>query len=145
MIVKIKTLKEFHNWVQKDVIPLLTVKTLVLLEGPMGAGKTEFVKTTIEHLNLGVVQSPTFAFHHVYAKDSNGLRAHHVDLYRLKSQEDLESIGFWDLFQDERNIIFVEWANRISEDSWPWGWSILKIKIEKGQEQERQIELTKLN
>lgn len=125
----VSTLAEFHKWVEQEVLPKLQPRTLILLEGEVGAGKTELVKTLCQLLNLEDVQSPTFAFHNLY--EGSGLRLHHVDLYRLEGEEDLESIGFWDLFENEQDIILVEWSNMIADEAWPWGWNKIKIKLEK--------------
>ncbi len=124
---KAKDLKSFHNFVKSEVVPLVKPKTLFLLSGDLGAGKTELVKTVAEAFKSQAVQSPTFAFHHLYQIQKMNL--HHVDLYRLKSEEDLESIGFWDLFENQEDVIFVEWSNLINDQAWPWGWDKIKIEI----------------
>jgi tRNA threonylcarbamoyladenosine biosynthesis protein TsaE len=83
------------------------------------------------------VQSPTFAFHNVY--DNSSLKMHHVDLYRLDSEEDLESTGFWDLFENEDDVMFVEWSNLIHDEAWPCGWKRIDIEIKKLDSGAREI------
>lgn len=134
---EIQNLEEFHSWVRDQILPLMQPQTLVLLEGEVGAGKTELVKTLCQLLGLKDVQSPTFAFHNLYS--SPNLNLHHVDLYRLKNEEDLESTGFWDLFQNENDVILVEWSNMIQKDAWPWGWKKVFIQIEKQSGSKRKI------
>jgi len=55
---------------------------LIALDGPLGAGKTAFVRGLASGLGLDprVVKSPTFVLHHVYGSPP---RLHHLDLYRL--------------------------------------------------------------
>jgi len=133
------SLVEFKSWVRRRVSPLVGPRVLFLLEGEVGAGKTELVKTLCEALNLLEVQSPTFAFHHCYSGPQ--IRLHHVDLYRARSEEDLESTGFWDLFQNEEDTILVEWADRLQGDVWPWNWMVHRIQIEKLAGEERRVSL----
>ncbi len=136
---KITDLKAFHQMVRTEIIPLVKPKTLFLLSGELGTGKTELIKTVAEHFQMKDVQSPTFAFHHRY--QAKHLNLHHVDLYRLKSEEDLESIGFWDLFENVDDVLFVEWSNLIQSDAWPWGWKQVKIEIKKLAENSREVNL----
>ena len=135
--VEVKDLNAFHDFVKNEVIPLVTPGTLFLLSGELGAGKTELIKTVAEHFKMDDVQSPTFAFHNAYR--NNSLVIHHVDLYRLNSEEDLESTGFWDLFENENDVMFVEWSNLIHDDAWPWGWKRVDIEIKKIDDQRREI------
>jgi tRNA threonylcarbamoyladenosine biosynthesis protein TsaE len=123
----LENLNQFKNFVANQILPQVKPRTLFLLEGEVGAGKTELVKTICELLNLKDVQSPTFSFHHTYANTT--LKLQHVDLYRLKSEEDLESIGFWDLFEDEKSTLLVEWSNLIHTENWPWNWKLIKVQI----------------
>ncbi len=83
---------------------------VVALIGPLGAGKTEWVKGLAEGLGVDsrVVASPTF----VIASEYPGRRAlAHVDLYRLASEEALEATGFRDLLTPGA-VVAVEWADR---------------------------------
>ena len=134
---EIKDLADFKFFVQQEILPLLKAQTVFLLSGEVGAGKTELVKTIAEILKLEDVQSPTFAFHNSYQGEK--ITLHHVDLYRLQDEDDLESTGFWDLFENENDTIFVEWSNLILDHSWPWGWSQYFIEIKKTGEDSREI------
>lgn len=107
----------------------------------MGAGKTEVVKSVCQQMGFDPAHSPTFGFANLYQSQSSKLSLYHVDLYRIKSHEDLESTGFWDLFSDSNSVYFIEWASRIQNDNWPWGWTQIQIDIEKNDLQERTIKL----
>jgi tRNA threonylcarbamoyladenosine biosynthesis protein TsaE len=80
------------------------------LVGPLGAGKTEWVKGLAEGLGVDpkLVASPTF----VIASEYPGRRwLAHVDLYRIESEAELEAAGFVDLLGPGR-VVAVEWADR---------------------------------
>lgn len=110
----------------------LTGNEIILLSGPMGAGKTEFVKQLVAALSGTApdghksthTASPTYAFHHEYSIRSGAFAGKvpsvdHWDLYRLKNSADLESIGFWDSVSQSRGVICVEWPERVPAEDWP--------------------------
>ena len=132
------TKAQTRAWV-RSFLRELTRPCVVLLSGPLGAGKTQLVKWFLEDLGMNDTVSPTFAIHHSYEVKSGLID--HVDLYRLKSDEDLESSGFWDLFTQNQGLVFVEWADRLPEDVWPAGWKKVFIRLEKLGEEGRRIHL----
>lgn len=82
----------------------------IALCGPLGAGKTTFAKGIADGLNLGdVVVSPTYTL--VAIHQGGRLPLVHVDLYRIHDDQDLQSIG-WDALLDEDGVLVVEWADR---------------------------------
>ena len=123
---------------------LLQKRILFLFIGEVGAGKTTVVSELCKSLGMKEVASPSFAIHHRY-ENSTGQSIDHVDLYRLKSEEDLESTGFWDLFSQEESCIIVEWADQISTEAWPLYWPAYEIKFSKGHDDNRTIEIKKIN
>ncbi len=85
-------------------------RVCVALSGPLGAGKTVVVKGMAEGLGMAdTVTSPTFTFVNEY--HGGGRRLTHVDLYRIESYDDLESIGWSDVVL-EADVLAVEWAER---------------------------------
>lgn len=101
------------------------------LVGPMGAGKTYFVRSLTKYFNLNsevAVQSPSFALHQHYENDT--ISIDHLDLYRLESEEDLESTGFWDLFNQDKTLIIVEWADLLNLKNIPKKFNPLILKFE---------------
>ena len=88
----------------------------VALVGPLGAGKTVFVKGLATGLGVDprVVSSPTFVIAQQYALPSGPETLHHVDLYRLESWVELESIGFYDMLAAGQ-VTAVEWADRFPD------------------------------
>ena len=81
---------------------------VVALSGPLGSGKTTFVKAAVRALHDDdPTSSPTFTFWHRYAKP--GLPPiDHLDLYRIDDPAELAELGLEEAF-DGRSIVFVEW------------------------------------
>jgi tRNA threonylcarbamoyladenosine biosynthesis protein TsaE len=88
---------------------------LLALVGPLGAGKTAFVKGLAEGLGLdpAALASPTFVIASEYALPGGG-RLAHVDLYRVQSAGELEAAGFLDLLAPG-TLVAVEWADRLPD------------------------------
>jgi len=87
------------------------LKGVVLLIGELGAGKTTLAKGIAEGLGAAreeEVSSPTFTLIHEYGDPP---RVYHVDLYRLDSEREVESLGLDDLFSTDR-LILIEWGER---------------------------------
>jgi tRNA threonylcarbamoyladenosine biosynthesis protein TsaE len=87
---------------------------VVSLSGPLGAGKTAFVKGLAEGLGLDpdAVTSPSFVIASEYT--ASGARLAHVDFHRLASEADLEATGFADLLRPPR-VVAVEWGERFRD------------------------------
>ncbi len=113
--------------------PKLKGKNLFLLAGDLGAGKTTLVSLIAKTMNIHLVSSPTFSL------ISQHKNLTHVDLYRLESMEEIDATGFWEIFEEEDNVVFVEWAQKISDDLWPLDWDITRIAINKKSENLREV------
>ena len=105
----------------------LKERQILLLEGPVGAGKTQLTYFLVEALGGGEVSSPSFAIHNCYPL--NKFDIDHVDLYRLRDDEDIESTGFWDLFEKEKGLIIIEWPSKINRADIPTYWDQKCIKF----------------
>lgn len=140
----------------KELKFLLKKPQVLLLEGPLGVGKTTFVRFLFDFLgeegaNLlekdkslekgRSVISPAFSVHHSYSTPLGLIQ--HIDLYRLKNDEDLESTGFWDVFSDseQKYLIIIEWANLLNPRCLPPGWNYLKMIFSFGTGDTRHIQL----
>jgi tRNA threonylcarbamoyladenosine biosynthesis protein TsaE len=104
---------------------------VVALHGAMGVGKTTLVKTLCSMLGVvDEVSSPTYGLVNVYeipGKDPASSRTiHHIDLYRLKDEEEAQEAGVFDAFE-QQGLSFVEWPERISRSLPDHVWL---IKIE---------------
>ena len=97
----------------------------VALYGDLGVGKTAFVRGFASVITpTALVRSPTFALVNEYRAKPHVL--FHFDMYRIESEDDLDSIGFYDYL--DRGICLVEWSERI-----PYALpdDHLRVKIEK--------------
>ncbi len=84
---------------------------IVFLRGPIGAGKTVFVKGVAAA--LGLKSSPTsasFSLMKEYKNKRN--RLFHIDLFRLEEGE-VFNLGFEEMLEDERAVILAEWPDPI--------------------------------
>lgn len=86
---------------------------VLVLTGPLGAGKTEFVAGMAEGLGIDrtAVASPSFTVVHEYA--SEPLPLFHFDFYRLEREEEALVLGLEEYFSD--GISVVEWGERFPE------------------------------
>lgn len=95
--------------------PRLTTGDIVLLEGPIGAGKTHFCRALIQArlaadgAPLEDVPSPTFTLVQTYTTPKTEIW--HADLYRVTHPDEVEELGLLDAFDDE--ITLVEWPDRL--------------------------------
>jgi len=92
----------------------LSPPKLVVLRGALGAGKTTLIKGIAEGFQAASqenVTSPTFTLIHEYR--GPGVNVYHVDLYRVDTQRELETLGLDDLF-DENSVVLIEWGEKFA-------------------------------
>ena len=102
--------------VGRKLAELLAPPHLLLLRGDLGAGKTTLVKGIAQALDAAEpdeVTSPTFTLIHEYDGSRQGkpVKLYHLDVYRLESERQLETLGLDDLFSDGA-LILVEWGEK---------------------------------
>jgi tRNA threonylcarbamoyladenosine biosynthesis protein TsaE len=92
----------------------LNAGDLIALRGDLGAGKTRFVRALAEGLghDPAQVSSPTYVLLHEYESPTARIPLAHLDAYRLRGVEDLDSID-WDGLLTSSAAIAVEWPERI--------------------------------
>lgn len=84
---------------------------LILLNGEMGSGKTQFVKFLCNNLHtVTSVSSPSFLVLNEYSTNMD-FNIFHFDFYRLSDIRDLEEIGFYEILDSNKGLIIVEWAD----------------------------------
>lgn len=124
----------------------LTPPVLVLLLGELGAGKTTLAKGIVAGLGAASeedVTSPTFTLIHEYRSGrGNAPRVYHVDLYRIDTAREFETIGLEDLLA-ERAVVLVEWGEKLGPAlrKFSPGNSVLEIHLTASSDTERQIEI----
>ncbi|MEX0912943.1 MAG: tRNA (adenosine(37)-N6)-threonylcarbamoyltransferase complex ATPase subunit type 1 TsaE [Candidatus Paceibacterota bacterium] len=90
--------------------------TVVALHGDLGAGKTTFVQTVGQSLQVKEdITSPTFVVMKKYDIDKTGQKLIHIDAYRIESAEELSVLNLEEEISQPENIIFIEWAERVAE------------------------------
>lgn len=93
-----------------ELFHLLPSKSLVFLEGELGAGKTTLVRGYLRAAGYtGTVKSPTYNLVEEYT--IAGKLIYHFDCYRLNDPEELEWIGINDYFNQDC-VCFIEWPNK---------------------------------
>ncbi len=98
----------------RTLAPTLSPPQLVLLRGDLGAGKTTLVKGIVEAFQAASqedVTSPTFTLVHEYRGPAANL--YHIDLYRVDTPRQLETLGLDDLIADT-NILLIEWGEKFA-------------------------------
>jgi tRNA threonylcarbamoyladenosine biosynthesis protein TsaE len=112
----------------------------IALEGPLGAGKTQFVRGLVHGLggDERTVSSPTYVLLNIY--NTGRLTVYHLDAYRV-SGDDLGAIGFMELLE-QGGVVVVEWPQRAADllppdtidiHIEPTGKNTRRIKIERSQ------------
>ena len=90
----------------------LSPPRLVVLRGELGAGKTTLVKGIAEGFQAASadhVTSPTFTLVHEYRGPD--VSVYHIDLYRVDTQRELETLGLDDL-RDDKSVLLIEWGEK---------------------------------
>ena len=112
---------------------------LVLLRGELGAGKTTLIKGIAEGFGAArqdEVTSPTFTLVHEYR--SPRVNVYHVDLYRVDTPRELETLGLDDLVADDA-VLLIEWGEKFERFCRERD---VEIALERTGENERKIVLT---
>lgn len=113
---------------------------IILLDGPLGAGKTVLVKGLASALGIdpNEVTSPSFTLVNLYA---GRLPLFHIDLYRLdEGASAAHAVDLEDLLSNERAIIVMEWAHRLGQYRLPA--NVCRIDIEGDGDEARVISVS---
>ncbi len=139
-------LKEFITHSAEETISLgrrlsagLPPPKLVLLTGNLGAGKTTLIKGIAEGFRAArndEVTSPTFTLVHEYRGPEADV--YHVDLFRVDTERELETLGLDDL-RNERSVMLIEWGEKFSRFQRECD---VEIEIEQVGENDRKVRVS---
>ena len=133
----VESLKETLNLGEK-LSQKLNPQSIVLLQGPIGAGKTSFVQGIAKGLSISEeITSPTFSLSHHYS--SGKIPLIHLDLYRLDNISSAKEVFFSEEEEAVQNqaILVIEWPELIE----PLIDNFWKIKISYGKNYGRHYEI----
>jgi len=122
----------------RSLVDLLAPPKLVVLRGDLGAGKTTLIKGIAAGFQAAAeedVTSPTFTLVHEYRGPTANL--YHIDLYRVDTARQLETLGLDDL-REKDSVLLIEWGDkfpRFEQDR------DVEISLERVSEQGRRIRI----
>ncbi len=123
----------------KQIGSQLSGGEILLLDGPLGAGKTVLVKGIAAALDIDPeeVTSPSFTLVNPYA---GRLPFFHIDLYRLdEGAAAAHAVDLEELLTDEHAVVVIEWAERLGQ--YPLPANVWRIAIAGDGDQSRKIRL----
>jgi tRNA threonylcarbamoyladenosine biosynthesis protein TsaE len=100
----------------------LQLGDVVLLEGDLGAGKTEFARAVIQTLAGSPITVPSPTFTLLQSYDLPGLEVGHADLYRIEVAGELAELGLEECWAG--GALLVEWPERA-----PWLWPAERLTV----------------
>lgn len=110
--LQISTAEDMHEFGSK-LAGILKAGDLVILTGPLGAGKTTFTRGVGEGLQAtGNVSSPTFVIARTHKRDNSEVPLVHVDAYRLSSVHEFDDLDI----DIDHSIVLVEWGRGFAEE-----------------------------
>ena len=112
-LLALKSLSDL-NVVAAKFLRLMKDKKIFAFFGPMGVGKTTFIKALCNELGVvEIVTSPSFALVNEY-QTGIGEIIYHFDFYRIKKIEEVYDFGYEDYFFSN-NYCFIEWPDKVAE------------------------------
>lgn len=124
--VRQTTSTEATKQLATTLAPYLRAGDVIVLNGDLGAGKTQFVQGVAAGLGIGgPVTSPMFNILLSYMDGK--LPLFHFDLYRLDASDQLEDIGYYETV-DGPGATFIEWGDKFP-DALPYGYLQIDITV----------------
>ena len=119
----------------KDFASKLDKKSVVVLTGELGSGKTKFVEGFLSYFGLeNEISSPTFTIVNEYKNENATI--YHFDVYRLSDSSEFYEIGGDEYF--DKGICLIEWGELI-EDALPKSYIHITISKDENDDNKRRI------
>lgn len=116
----------------RKIASVLKGNEVIAMFGDLGAGKTAFTRGLADGLGFSYgVSSPTFAIVNEYSAKFN---IYHFDMYRITSEDDLYSTGFFDYL--DNGVLVIEWSENIE---YALDEKTIRITINKGDSNNLRI------
>jgi tRNA threonylcarbamoyladenosine biosynthesis protein TsaE len=115
---------------------------MVVFNGDLGAGKTEFIRAICNEFGTSDdVASPTFTLINQYRCQYNDITSiYHIDLYRIEKKAELYELGLSELLEEDGAVYFIEWAENSFGMLEHYNYKITITPL--SAETERSIEIT---
>lgn len=108
-------LDNLESFIRLHVMSLIKPDTVFTFSGPLGAGKTTFIKELLRQCQVhDVITSPTFTYVQTYHGMDN-LVFHHFDAYRIPSVSYFLQYGLDEYLMQPESICLIEWPEKINE------------------------------
>lgn len=89
---------------------------VIALKGDLGSGKTTFLQGFAKGLGIQEkILSPTFVIFKKFPFFADKRNFYHIDCYRIQNSKEILDLGFKQMISDPKNIIAIEWAERIED------------------------------
>ena len=125
--------------VSKIIIESIKQNKIVLFSGAVGSGKTTLIKYVMRELGYKEhVSSPTFSVINEYALEN--IKIYHMDLYRIKKEDELYEIGFEEYLKNG-NLCLIEWPEIAIKMIYK---DFIHIKLKEITKTKRSIEIKSL-
>jgi tRNA threonylcarbamoyladenosine biosynthesis protein TsaE len=117
-IYKENELSEIASYIKNEVDSCdVSGAVLVTFSGDLGAGKTTLIQEIARQFGIqDTVISPTYVIMKKYDISQGGKFENliHIDAYRIESEDEIGNIGWNEYMANSKNLIFVEWPERVS-------------------------------
>ncbi len=111
-VIECKTILDL-DFAAEKVLNTFKNNRVFALYGPMGVGKTTFIKAICKYMGVKeIVNSPTFALVNEYSSGLYG-KIYHFDFYRINKLSEVYDMGYEDYFYNN-NYCFIEWPEKIT-------------------------------
>lgn len=135
----LKQTKKIGRLLAQEILakPFFNKGVVIGLSGELGSGKTAFLQGFARGLGIKEnILSPTFIVFKKYSLTFPWRFFYHFDCYRIQKPEEIKSLGFAEIIADPRNIIAIEWFERLGE---LLSSEIIRLDFEFIDEQTRRI------